>query len=174
MSFPRGPVLVFSTGFVSMKILQTKKCFSFFREFSFRAASDTPAVADDYGGFFRAGYGSVEDVAVVHEGLGFVDDCDDAFAFGALHFVDCRGEGERDVFHVVVVEFPDAVVELDVMDAAGGVDALDAADRAVHDVVLVIVPVHYLLVVDMKLRTPACATADRPPGGNGRDGSPCR
>jgi len=88
MSFSIGRDSIRSGVFVSIESLQTHERLSYIRECLFGAVADGPAVADDDGGLFRAGNGGVQQVAMVHEGLRLVDDHDDAFALGTLHFVD--------------------------------------------------------------------------------------
>ena len=142
--------------FCGSEPVQTQKCISFVGKCALGAVADAPAVPDDDGGLFSPGDGCIKQVAVVHEGLRFVDDGDDALAFGALHLVDCAGESERDVLHVVRLERLNAVVEFDVARAvAAGGDAPDAPHGAVHHVQLVVVPVLDDLVVDIQARSSA-------------------
>lgn len=115
-----------------------------------RAVPNAPSVADDDRCLFRAGDSCVEQVPVMHERLGFVNDHNPALVFGALALVKCQRVSERDVLHIVAFDLRLTLVEEDGVNTGIRIVRLDCSDGPVHYVEVVIVAKLDDLVVKIK------------------------
>jgi len=114
------------------------------------AVPDSPFVADDDGGLLRAGHFRVQQVPVVHERVGFVDEAHDARPFAALAAMDGYAVSKGNILHALALDRDFALIEEDVKDVVFGVIRLDYPDRAIHHAEVVVVPKLDDLIVYME------------------------
>ena len=104
--------------------------------------------ADQHDELPRAGDGGVEEVALKHDVVLGQHGDDDGGIFAALAFVDADAVGRQQFIEVGEIIDHGAVVHRDRQRLLDGVNRLDAAEVAVENVLVVVIPDLHHLVAD--------------------------